>query len=246
MEPRQTQLEFADVVVEVPDSSAAARLARKERARVFAKLRREEKAAERRQEKELVEMLIQLGVSHHYYGNYEESIPPLLRALELDPAQTAVREYLVDAYMHMEAYESAKDLLIDALRDNPEELWAYIGLARHYSSIESNIEMAQQLLTRALELDPDNVQAHKNLGSLHFVENRLDEALAHFDRVISHQPENAHAHYGRVMAYLAKDLLSKAELALKLFAKKADITALKDAELLEEARESMTQWKGIV
>lgn len=246
MELPATQLEFETLISEVPDSSNQAKQAKRERARALAKQRHEKETEEIQQRLELAGLLALRGDYEFSSCEFTKSISSYLEALQLNPTLTHVRGNLVVAYTQLNEHEVAKDLLIDALRDNPEELWAYIGLARHYSSIESNIEMAQQLLTRALELDPDDVQAHKNLGSLHFVENRLDEALAHFDRVISHQPENAHAHYGRVMAYLVKDLLSKAELALKLFVKQADTTALKDAELLKEARESMTQRKGIV
>ena len=235
-----TQLEFIVLVAEVPDSSMAAKAAKKERARAFAKLRREKKAIERQQEKELVELLIQVGEAHCFYGEYEESISHCLQALQLDPTQTFLREYLVIGYTHLEEYESAKDLLIDALRDNPEAVWAYISLALHYSKVESNAEMARKLLIRALEIEPCCIQANNNLGCLYAGEGCYAEALTHFDAILVAQPDFARAHYMRIMIYLEECQYGEARAAFDQFNEQADISDPEDAKLLEEVKRSFS------
>jgi len=196
--------------------------------------------AELRDRAKLVEMLIQLGTSHCYSGDYGKSIPHFLHALELDPTQTFIREYLASAYMHLEQYESAKDILIDALRDNSEEVWAYVGLAHHYSYVELNYGMARKLLMRALEIEPGCLQANHNLGCLYAGEGRYGEALAHFDAILAAQPGFAQAHYMRVMIYLEECQYSEASHAFDQYIEKADLSDAESAELLEEAKRSFS------
>ena len=240
MKTTDQQLEFDALLSEVPDSSAAAKLARKVRARALSKLRREKKAAELSERSELVELLGQLGMAKCYYGDHEESISHCLRALQLDPTQTFLREYLVIGYMHLEEYESAKDLLIDALRDNSEEAWAYIWLALHYSKVESNYDMARELLICALDIEPCSIPANNNLGCLYAGEGRYSEALTHFDAILVAQPDFARAHYMRVMIYLEECQYSEASAAFDHFIEKADISGAEDAEFLEEAKQSFS------
>lgn len=172
----EPQLEFTTLVAEVPDSSEAAKQIRRERARAFAQLRRDKAAAQREKREDLIRLLMQLGATHFCHGNYQEAVPQFVRVLGLDPTQTLARETLIIAYMHLQEYESAKDLLIDALRDNPADDWAYTALAFHYGEVHSNYGMAKKLLARALELSPDNAQAHHNLVIAHCATGELCEA----------------------------------------------------------------------
>lgn len=240
METTDQQLEFDNLLSEVPDSSAAAKLARKGRARALSKLRREKKAAELSERSELVDLLGKLGMAKCYYGDYEEAISYCRRALQLEPTETFLREYLVISYMHLEEYASAKDLLIDALRDNSEEVWAYTWLALHYSKVESNLEMARKLLIHALEIEPCNILANNNLGFLYAEEGLLGEALTHFDAILVTEPSFARAHYMRVMIYLEECQYSEASVAFDQLMEKADISDAEDAELVEEAKRSFS------
>ncbi len=235
MKVHPTQLEFTALVAEVPDSSMEAKAAKRARARAFARLRREEQAAERRREEKLVEMLIQLGLTHHVHGEPGKSIPPLLRVLELDPSQVFVREFLVRDYIRMEDYGAAKDCIIDALRDTPETGWAYVGLAICYREADSDPQKAEQFLNRALEIDPYDAQALEHLGSLCLAEERFEDALGHFNRVGLLHPGRIYAHYGRIMSHLGLNSLSEAESALERLAQQADPATPEDAHLLAAA-----------
>ena len=171
-----SQLEFSTLIAEVPDSSEAAKQARRERARALSQLRRNKAAAERKKREDLVRLLMQLGATHYFDGNYLEAVPQFVRVLELDPTHALARETLIITYMRLEEYESAKDLLIDALRDNPQDDCAYTALAFHYAEVHSNFDMAKKLLARALELSPDNAQAHHNLVIAHCATGEISEA----------------------------------------------------------------------
>jgi tetratricopeptide (TPR) repeat protein len=53
------------------------------------------------------------------------------------------------------------------------------------------------LLGQAVELQPENADAHRDFGSALFASNRLEEALASFARAIALKPDNAEALYNR-------------------------------------------------
>ena len=47
---------------------------------------------------------------------------------------------------------------------------------------------------KALELNPDNAEAHSNLGLILLRQHRRDEALAHFLKALEHRPDDARCH----------------------------------------------------
>lgn len=236
----EKQLEFKTLVAEVLDASpAAVRRARKDRARAIVKLRHMRQAAEEERRKKVVDLLVQLGISYYAYEEFGESIPHLLRALELDPSQTHLCPYLACAYMQTEQYEQAKDLYLDALRDNPQEVWAYIGLALYYSKVERNYKQAEQLLVRAIELEPGDARAHNNLAAVYMAGERYTDAVKHMEKALLHDPGNPNAHFGRVMAYLAKGAHRQAKNALDVFARAADPTDAESAQFLVDAKAAL-------
>ena len=67
---------------------------------------------------------------------------------------------------------------------------------------QGNPEKAISLLSQAVELNPNNVYVHSNLGSVFRRLNRLEEALVCHDRALQIQPDYAVAYYNRGNVFL--------------------------------------------
>ena len=79
--------------------------------------------------------------------------------------------------------------LEERLRENPNDLEGQIMAGRSYMAL-NRMDEAQKAWTKVLELDPQNHQAHYNLGVLLIETRKFDDpalfqtALKHFDTVL--------------------------------------------------------------
>ena len=93
----------------------------------------------------------------------------------------------------------------EAVAKDPTFAPAYVGLADSYESLSSIFiggppqamrQKAVQAARKALELDPDNAEAHSLLGSVYQEQWRWAEAEAEYKRALALNPNNAAAHGG--------------------------------------------------
>jgi adenylate cyclase len=90
------------------------------------------------------------------------------------------------------------------------------GQALHFRVLKEANSQAQEVLARALELDPDNVRAHMMLGAVHLLdfteewseapESSLEQALHHGKRSVQldELDGQAHAHFGETLVNLGR------------------------------------------
>jgi tetratricopeptide (TPR) repeat protein len=62
-------------------------------------------------------------------------------------------------------------------------------------------EEAKASFQRAIEIDPDEIDAHYQLGRIAREEGRLAEAIAHFDSVVSRFPEHSQSEAWREIGW---------------------------------------------
>ena len=240
MESSQPQLEFVDLIAEVPDSTLAVRSKKRERARELARLRREEKATELKLCAEWADCYEALGMAQMDEDDFVAAIESFQRAMEMVPSRTLYREHIAFCHICLKEFESAKDLLIDILRDDPEEAPAYVALAAYYVFADPNKEMAKKLLKRALEIDPDYCAAHRHLGGLATEEGSYEDALVHFNAILAVCPGCAWSHFMRVAIYLEQTRYTEASQAFDQMLENAVFSDSKDAELLAELKMSFS------
>lgn len=238
------QLEFVALLAEVPDSTLAVRRSKRERARALARLRREEKRVELNLCAEWADCYEALGQAQMDEEDFVAAIESFQQAMEMVPSRTFLREHIAFCHICLKEFESAKDLLIDILRDDPEEAPAYVALAATYVFADPNKEMAKKLLKRALEIDPAYCAAHRHLGGLATEEGSYEDALVHFNATLAVCPDCAWSHFMRVAIYLEQTRYTEASQAFDQMLENADFSDSKDAELLAELKLSFAMESG--
>lgn len=81
-----------------------------------------------------------------------------------------------------------------AIKDNPNDADAYIGLADVYLSIEQP-KNAVKALNKALEIEPRSWNTHFGLGLAYKSMNDVDKATTHFLKAAAIDPNNEFAYY---------------------------------------------------
>jgi Flp pilus assembly protein TadD len=106
------------------------------------------------------EVCLQLGIEYGQKNIFNKSVPLLQKAVELDPDNPETHYNLAVCYGIM--------LLEDLERD---ELWEDI------TDEEELFELAISEYLEAIELDPEFVEAHNNLGTLYAMRGDEEDAL---------------------------------------------------------------------
>ena len=87
------------------------------------------------------------------------------------------------------------------LRNNPKNFEALVELANiHFD--QRNLEEAIRLYSSALEIRPDMVNVHTDLGTALFYANRHDDAIAEFKRSLELDPTHPQTLFNIGVAFL--------------------------------------------
>ena len=109
---------------------------------------------------------------------------------------------------------------VDEESRNPEELdsdeWRQLGVDLE----DWDAGKAFEAYERALELDPDNADAHVNIGRLYQLKGNLKNAKRHYEMAVEAAPHHQLAHYNLGTLF---DELSEGELAAAFYRKAPDV-----------------------
>lgn len=134
------------------------------------------------------------------------------------PAAPTPAEALInqanEAYMGKQ-FESAANLYQDALRAEPKNVTALIGLGMSRQRADKHAE-AEVALQKALAYDPENEPASFALGITYYKQERWKEAMTYFEKSLAKRPNNATGrHYLGIIA-TKLSLLERAEREFKM------------------------------
>ncbi len=163
------------------------------------------------------------------HANLQTAIRYFEDALRLDPDYADAWVGLVDAYLLLpwmgptpraDAYRKAKAALDRALALAPDSSDAQAARGNYLVEADWRFADAAQAYRRAIELDPDNANAHQWLGELLCYERRFDESLAELDLAIQLDPlvPASHKERGRTLYYAGRfaDAVAAADRSLAL------------------------------
>lgn len=158
---------------------------------------------------------------------------------ELPDLLSGERVYLIRGHVAYRAkrYQEAADAFKLALEAEPESVRAMINLASAYEK-NGNRELAKKWFRRALAVNPDNFNAHFNLGVVLMEESLMDESIMHLRRAHEIQPGDVQVQWEWVQALHANGMTDQAIRRLYALAAKAsdeEDVALQLAVYLSEA-----------
>lgn len=94
---------------------------------------------------------INLGVAYERKGEFKEAIKEYEAAAKKNPLAYL---YLGNVYFEMKDYERAEEYYKKAIEEDPKNADAYNNLAWLYHTTGKNLEEAERLALKAIELNP--------------------------------------------------------------------------------------------
>ncbi|MBX2831848.1 MAG: tetratricopeptide repeat protein [Rhodospirillales bacterium] len=133
-------------------------------------------------------LLYRRGISHERAGNWKKAESDFLLALEIEPEQPYVLNYLGYSWVDMGMnFDQAEDMLKRAVELQPDDGyivdslgWVYYKLGRFDDAVEQ--------LEKAVELKPDDPTINDHLGDAYWQIGRYHEARFQWHRALSFNP----------------------------------------------------------
>lgn len=133
-------------------------------------------------------LLYRRGIAHERAGDWKKAETDFLLALEIEPEQPYVLNYLGYSWVDMgKNFEQAEDMLKRAVELQPDDGyivdslgWVYYKLGRFDDAVEQ--------LEKAVELKPDDPTINDHLGDAYWQIGRYHEARFQWHRALSFNP----------------------------------------------------------
>ncbi len=121
------------------------------------------------------------------------------QARHMYPSLTLARVNLAIALLYVPDLDAAEREATDVARERPRDPRpSYVlGLVARARGLD---DQARGAFERVLQLDPDDVGTHINLGQLELQRQRYDEAMAHFRAALAQEPYSVTATYNLGLA----------------------------------------------
>jgi tetratricopeptide (TPR) repeat protein len=151
-----------------------------------------------------------LGVSHLRRERYLLAVGALEGALALAPDHIGIMRDLAHSYERAGHFQKAVSLFQQVLSQQPDDHWAMNYLGYMLADAGIRLKQAEQLIEKALQLNPENGYYLDSMGWVYFRLGRFELAEEYLIRAIDELPDQAvmHDHLGDV--YLQRGQLEKA------------------------------------
>ncbi|MBA3767194.1 MAG: tetratricopeptide repeat protein, partial [Acidobacteria bacterium] len=159
-----------------------------------------------------------LGVALFTNRKHDEATTAFERAIEFDPKFAPALAYLGMIYDETGRYSEALALYDRAVASDSRLAAAhYLAADALLRQTSPNLARVEQLLTRALELDPTFPPARLTLAKLYLRTDRLTEAATQLERLVAAAPNLAEAQYQLGRVYMRLKRTAEAQKALAAF-----------------------------
>jgi tetratricopeptide (TPR) repeat protein len=147
-------------------------------------------------------MFIGLGLAYYSRGKYDEAIPALVTAADLNPSDARCYVFLSKAY---NSSPLQADEVIERFR-RYAELQPGNALAQYYYAVSlwkgkrvsepgTDLGVVESLLEKAIALDDSLAEAHVQLGNLYADQHQYDKSIPQYVRALALDPNLSDAHY---------------------------------------------------
>lgn len=135
-----------------------------------------------------------------WQGQHSAAIPIALSGLELNPRFSMLYSALTRAYVETSRWNDGLDMAERGLSINPNDA----ALSRAYAYALQSVaeyDQATSYLEQSIESRPVFLPTYFELAGLYLSQNRDQEAIDLYDRILSIQPRNARAMLRQCLAY---------------------------------------------
>jgi tetratricopeptide (TPR) repeat protein len=140
---------------------------------------------------------------------YQEAVPLLLRALEMEPDNPRLHCRLAYAYWQADKNREAHRSLDCAMIADPNYEWSFRLRSCLFVYEGRGSEAVSQALI-AVNLDPESAYAHDTLADAYLATKEYSLALAAAERVLELAPDRAYAYNGMAEVHLAMEHWTRA------------------------------------
>lgn len=185
------------------------------------------------------ELLHYLGLAYFRKGKFDVAEEKYLKALQIKPEYTAVRNELGVNYLEMRRWDDAINHLKLVSEDIffPDQIAASINLGLAYYG-KGDYPKALNLLRATVVNTPNDPRARLHLGKVYFAMEKTDLAISEYKKAIDIVPEYAQAFY-----YLALAQLKNKDTASAITSFAQAIRIAPDSEVGHLSREHLDTLK---
>jgi tetratricopeptide (TPR) repeat protein len=162
---------------------------------------------------------IGLGIAQYYRGEYQDAVRSFCDAADLAPSDPRPYQFLGEMYgVSPEMGREISTRLARFVETHPNNALARFQYAMSLrkdageAAGPDDLRRVEDLLKRAVQLDPRLAKAFLELGVLQAEQQRYDEAIENLRRAATLQPSLSQAHYRLALVYQRtgrKDLAAK-------------------------------------
>lgn len=131
---------------------------------------------------------------------YEEAESLAFELIKEFPTVSEYYRILGQVQSEMGNSKQAIDSLIDALRWNPENVWALLMMGNIFA-LEKDIETALRYYNQVLKLKPNDNITLNNIGAQLMQAGKRDEALGYFYKAIEADPEYPNSYFALALVF---------------------------------------------
>jgi tetratricopeptide (TPR) repeat protein len=151
-----------------------------------------------------IPMRIGLGTAQFLQGKSPAAVQSFLEATDIDPADPRPYSFLAAASGAIgDNSERVRSAFKHYQARNPSDASAnyFYALALSRQTPPAEVGRIQELLKRAIQLDPNLARAHLQLADLYVQRDDFDDAIAEYETAVRLAQDLGEAHYRLAMAY---------------------------------------------
>lgn len=143
-------------------------------------------------------------------GKFGEAEAILNRLLKSHPYNSEAYRILAQIARENGDPNKALDILIDALRCDPKNIWALILMGNIFNQDLNQKETALTYYEKVVDVQHDNFIAINNIAAINAELGDTDKAIEWFKKANAIDPTYENAYYGIAMTYYKADKFEKA------------------------------------
>lgn len=149
----------------------------------------------------------QLGITYYFMQQFDSARTSLQKSLAFDSSQVSPKHYLAFVYDQLGKQDSAIVMYKELLRVVPDDPLYMNNLAYIYALQGKNLKRALELVSKALEKEPENTSYLDTKGWVYFKLGRFERAKKFLEKALGFGGENAEVleHLGDVYRKLGED-----------------------------------------